>query len=358
MKEVVTISDDFKSYTLDSELPAERFADLIESVEVMRLEETSNSLLSYIHEIHKTTDQLLLTSGKESDLFVFDLNGDFVRKINRQGDGPEEYSDITDLWLENDTIAIYSRNQRKVMKYDLKGDFIMVDKLPNQAGHIYSYRNGYAMEMNYYPINDTSYYRFVVLNRQLEPVNKYFEIESLIPQGLSFSNNSVTPYKDGVLFHRIMNDTIYYLRDEKLSPLVHFDFGKDWYWKEEREVKGDFLAVISTLDDVWNATSLVGDQHIWISPTIGIGRTSTYFLIDRATGRIEQIDLRKSSNDKSIGFAKGWDNDKMIFTVQSEDVREVVSKLSNDQIKFRQGTTLEEIESSENPVLMWVKFKE
>jgi hypothetical protein len=40
------------------------------------------------------------------------------------------------------------------------------------------------------------------------------------------------------------------------------------------------------------------------------------------------------------------------------DISPFLSELKEDQITFRQGTTLEEIKSSENPVLMWVKFKD
>ncbi|MGB3151465.1 MAG: 6-bladed beta-propeller, partial [Maribacter sp.] len=77
----VSVSDDFVSYRLDSDQPQERFANLIESVEVVRLEETENSLLSYIYELKQTDDLFVFKSGRESDVFVFDMNGDFVRKI-------------------------------------------------------------------------------------------------------------------------------------------------------------------------------------------------------------------------------------------------------------------------------------
>jgi hypothetical protein len=359
VKEALTISDDFKSYTLDSELPAERFADLIELVEVMRLEETSNSLLSYIHDVQQTKDQFVFTSGRESNVFVFDLKGKFVRKINRKGEGPEEYLNITDLWLEGDTLAIYSRKQSSVKRYDLRGNFVKADKLPAIPGHINSYDNGYAMDMYFRPINDTSYYRYVTLDKDLKPTSMYVPVNNKITIGFFLSTNSVTPYKDGVTLHRMMSDTVYYLNEKRFNPLIHLDFGNDWYWKEIRDVTEEFLKNIQSMDKIWTADAKIGDYKIWVFTYSGFieGRMVPSFLIDRATGVVHKVDTRKADKSNNVAVAISWDDDRLLYSIQSADVADFLSELNEGQIKFRQGTTLEEIESSENPVLMWVKFK-
>ncbi|PIW03174.1 MAG: hypothetical protein COW40_16280 [Cytophagales bacterium CG17_big_fil_post_rev_8_21_14_2_50_40_13] len=360
VKEAVTVSDDFKSYRLDSELPAERFADLIESVEVMRLEETNNSLLSYVFDVHQTKDHFVFTSGKESDVFVFDLKGEFVRKINRKGDGPEEYSSITDLWLEGDTMAIYTRSQSTVKRYDLEGNFVKADKLPVIPGHINRYNNGYAMDMYFRPINDTSYYRYVTLDKDLKPNGMYVPVDNKITIGFFLSTNSVAPYKDGVTLHRMMSDTVYYLNDKGFNPLVHLDFGNDWYWKEIRDVTEDFLKNIQSTDKIWTATAKIGNHKIWVFTYTGSteGRMVPSFLIDRATGVVHNVDTRKADKSNNVAVAISWDDDHLLYSIQSADVADFLSELKEDQITFRQGTTIEEIESSENPVLMWVKFKQ
>jgi len=358
--EAVVVTDDFKSYRLDIDLPVERFADLIESVELVRMEETDNSLLSNIYDIHQSKDQLVFTSGKESDVFVFDLKGNFVRKINRKGEGPEEYLNIRNLWLEGDTLAIYSRNQSTVKRYDLRGNFIRSERLPVAPGHLYSYKGGYAMEMDYRPINDTSYYRYVTLDKDLKPSGMYLPVDNRMLMGLSLSASAVVPYKDGVTLHRMMSDTVYYLNDKGFAPLVHLEFGKDWYWDEGKDVTPDFVQVMQETEKVWTAVAHIGDERIWVF-TFNIsseGRIIPSFLIDRATGMVYNVDMRKADKSNSVAIALRWDNEEMIYTIQSPDVASFLSELSEDQIKFRPGTTLEEIESSENPVLMWVKFKE
>ena len=72
---------------------------------------------------------------------------------------------ISDLWMEGDTLVIYSRNQRTVMRYDLEGDFISLKGCQIERVLILRYNDGYAMEMNYYPLNDTSYFRYASLDK-------------------------------------------------------------------------------------------------------------------------------------------------------------------------------------------------
>ncbi|KYG78778.1 6-bladed beta-propeller [Roseivirga echinicomitans] len=358
--ESVVVTDDFKSYRLDIDLPVERFSDLIESVELVRMEETDNSLLSYIYAIDHTKGELVFTSGREDDVFVFDLKGNFVRKINRKGEGPEEYLDITDLWLEGDTLVIYSKNQLTVKRYKLDGDFIRSERLPLSPGHIYSYNGGYAMEMNYRLINDSLRFRYATLDKDLKPDGMYLTVDNRLSVGLALSTNAVVPYKDGVTLHRAMSDTVHYLSDKGFTPLLHLNFGNDWYWKESRDVTEQFVSEMGNTEKVWSADAKIGADRIWVLPYTGSveGRVSPNFFIDRGTGAVHNVDMRKADKSNSVAIALRWDNEQMIFTIQSPDVASFLSELNEDQIKYRQGTTLEEIESSENPVLMWVKFKE
>ena len=356
------VSDDFVSYNLDIDLPQQRFADLIESVEIVRLEETENSLLSYIRNLQKTENNLVFhTSGQESDVLVYDLNGSFLKKISKKGNGPEEYEDINDLWLENDTLIIYSRAKSEVIRYNLEGDFIRKDKLPQRVGHIYGYKDGYALEMNDYLIDDSSRYRYASLDKNFELSGLYLKVDDQMSEGMMwFSNNPIGPYKDGLTLFRMMSDTVYLLNENNFIPFVHFDFGSEWFWNEGRDLTGERNSEMQNTDKVWAAKAYFNNSRIWISPSSGYSQEKDppSFLIDRSTGIIDAVDMRKGDKSKGIAYAMTWDNDQLIFTVQSPDMGSFLSELSEDQIKFRQGTTLEEIESSENPVLMWVKFKD
>lgn len=48
----------------------------------------------------------------------------------------------------------------------------------------------------------------------------------------------------------------------------------------------------------------------------------------------------------------------MLIAINSLDLAQLLGELDSSQYAFNEGSTLEEIESSENPALMWVTFKD
>ena len=88
----------------------------------------------------ETTDEfvcqgIILDVGKEiilvrnqitdGDIFVFDRNGKGLRKINRRGQGPEEYTSISGITLDEDNGEMFVRDFAKgIIVYDLYGKFL------------------------------------------------------------------------------------------------------------------------------------------------------------------------------------------------------------------------------------------
>ena len=54
---------------------------------------------------------------------VWDNTGTFLYKIGHQGQGPGEYSKITDFDVANQNIYLLDSGQRKILEYNLNGDF-------------------------------------------------------------------------------------------------------------------------------------------------------------------------------------------------------------------------------------------
>lgn len=81
-------------------------------------------------------------------------------------------------------------------------------------------------------------------------------------------------------------------------------------------------------------------------------------LVDRNTGAYRHVDYRIQERDPASFVTIRWEGDRLFCSMSSAQVEDFIEQLGEDQWEMRTGTTLEEIESSENPVLMWVKFKE
>ncbi|WP_323757709.1 6-bladed beta-propeller [Roseivirga sp.] len=361
----VTDLDDFKSYHLDLDLPKENFIDMVESVELMQFEETDESLLSTIRKINRLDDGFVFHTDKKMGtdehmtIYFFDENGNFKNKINRQGQGPEEYGSIESLWIESGLVTVYSMPKSVIYRYTPEGDFVDSRKLPDQlrVGDIRPYKDGYVAEMNYLPINDTSYYKFAKLDKDLKLEKAFLKYDNApdeMPWFIAYS--TVIPYQDGVRLFRVFSDTIYAYTNDKLAPLVHFDFKENWFWADKPEPTSEVWQKVEAENKAWTIGMSIGQKYIYADALIGYSHWE-YFLIDRMTGKVKRMGMPKGKSVSEEFYYLGWEEDRLMFSVTTADVPNILSALDENQINYREGTTLEKIESSENPVLVWVKFK-
>ena len=121
-----SISDDIivvditKTPSSKKELILQDFMD----VEYVALE-TKDDFLNrgVVHDIGKKT--ILVTNQDDGDIFVYDRTGNALRKINRRGQGGEEYISCFNITLdeENEEMFINDISLQKIHVYDLYGNF-------------------------------------------------------------------------------------------------------------------------------------------------------------------------------------------------------------------------------------------
>ena len=110
-----------KSFSSIKELFLQDFMD----VEYIVLE-TKDDFINqgFVHDVGK---EILLVSNRsnDGDIFVYDRKGKALRKINRKGQGSEEYSNITGITLDDDNNEMYVNNHfaKNILVYDLFGNF-------------------------------------------------------------------------------------------------------------------------------------------------------------------------------------------------------------------------------------------
>jgi len=64
-------------------------------------------------------------AASDGNIFLFDRNGKALRKINRKGQGSEEYASLSKIVLDedNDELFVNSMHEKKIFVYDLEGNF-------------------------------------------------------------------------------------------------------------------------------------------------------------------------------------------------------------------------------------------
>ena len=97
------------------------------SVRFIPLETNDNILMREIVNVFQREEKLLAFHiGRVS---IFDLNGKYLYDIGSQGQGPTEYTGVSDVTIHNELIYIHeSRNRIKA--YDWEGNFVKKLVLP------------------------------------------------------------------------------------------------------------------------------------------------------------------------------------------------------------------------------------
>jgi hypothetical protein len=281
--------------------------------------------------------------------------GDFMHSFNHKGSGPDQYADVYDFWIEGDTIAIFSKASQHIKRFDFRGNFISSFKIPYYTYHIYPLKDGLLYDLNYGVIEDSLKYRAVVVNSKHKLEKAILPFSAFPKMHYSSNSPSIKPYGNGTTYLGVMSDSLYLVNDNQVRPLVHFDFGGKWHWTEEAKMNPKMYWA-SKGEKVDNINTYIGDGDIWLSATY-IMTDIQSFLINRPTGAVVSIDLRNQDDGWYTISPIKWEGDSFFGSIQSNDLSTLISELDQSRVRFRKGTTLEEIESSENPVLMWVKFK-
>lgn len=349
--------DQFTTYEIDIHSKPVSFFDLVEEVEIVRLEETPESLLSRVNQLRFTNDFMIFPGGK-GDVYIFNRDGSFVNKINNRGPGPDEYSFVSEYWID-EVINIYDAQGSRVQRYSLSGDYLGSQSLTYNGAFLYPMKEGgYVLDRNL-RVQDSLNFNVVLLDDSFEKVVALnpFQLDENRSAIYSYSN-SLSSYKDGLLYQKNMTDTVFLINGKSLKPLLTYDFGRDWVWNIE-EIASDRLAMRdATMEGthVWRTISQINPDYVFMNFKGG-SEFFKYVIIDRSKGESKVVDLRKSAEQDYALTPIRWDNGRLVFSLRSTDVGDFLGQLEGNHYKFRDGTTLEEIESSENPVLVWVKFK-
>ena len=102
------------------------YSDIFKSAKTIILETNKECLISHIFDI-QVYDSLLYVldaSNIINSLFVFDLDGNYVRKIGRAGNGPGEYHKLFNFTLDVENKIIFLLDDVFIHKYKFDGIYI------------------------------------------------------------------------------------------------------------------------------------------------------------------------------------------------------------------------------------------
>jgi len=103
--------------------------EIFKEILILPLETSDSCFIGKITKVKKTKDYIFIlakNSGENTgtDLLVFKTNGDFIRKVGRNGKGPGEYTNIQDFCVAEGNGGIFVLDLDKIIEYDIQGKFV------------------------------------------------------------------------------------------------------------------------------------------------------------------------------------------------------------------------------------------
>ncbi|MBR0041728.1 MAG: 6-bladed beta-propeller [Bacteroides sp.] len=109
-----------------SEKPMLHDTLFFKSAKLIPLETTTDCLIRKIDKIYVVDDKMIIFDDRLDAVYLFDTKGNFITRIGARGQGPKEYIQITDIYVdaEKKEILLLCDIPYKIMFFNLDGKFI------------------------------------------------------------------------------------------------------------------------------------------------------------------------------------------------------------------------------------------
>lgn len=237
-----------------------RSSDIITEHTYIKLETSDNSLLGSIDQIEILHDRIyILDNNKTNSIFIFSIQGKFIKKLEAKGNGPGEF--ISPLSFKVDPkgyIYVLDRVLNRLLKYQLNDlSFIEEIILPYPSPLSFSITNNNDLFIYYYPIRKNS----VLNKKQFVIADKTGTIIKTLYEGSSSGKilhgnpNNIYTYKKEIRVYPYFTNKIYKIKNDSISNCYNLFWGK-YAMPDERlfdkyENSGDIMNEIFTGEKDW-----------------------------------------------------------------------------------------------------------
>ncbi len=213
-------------------------SELADSLKYIKLETTEESLLSRVGEIVIKDKYLYVRDYDQQAIFLFDKKGKYITKLDKRGEGPEEYTHL-DKFLVDD-------NEEYIEILDFRGSKSRLLRFANISFELQEVNRFSVPTSNSWRKEKDSnifYFSTQQIDNSIDNQETNADIiavkdftsdttlfnKKIITSGSYFSPNteSLTTNEKGEIFASIMYcNTFFQLSNMKAHPILTLDFGK------------------------------------------------------------------------------------------------------------------------------------
>lgn len=337
-EELITIDANFntlKNSTLSD------FFDL----EIIKLERNEFSLIGKISKV-VIKDSLLYILDRDiaKKIFIFSLEGKFIKTIGVIGKGKGEYIRLKDICLFNEYLYLLAGPDKKIIQYDLGGNFISEIRLNKHGGYFLEFMSN----QNFLSMVQNTLLSVSFWNNKGKEIDSYempkYSFMRFIPE------KPLSKLNKEIFIHTTYNDTIYKVLDNcRLEPRYVFNYYDESFPTNRINNKEEFISEKKTMKYIHLIGFVNSDKYIFTafrkykSKNYGFydKEMSKYFYIPKA--HFQDIPLFNLVGE----FSKG-----IMFSTPAWVVN---NSLTGQEKKFQELT---QISNLDNPILFILRHKD
>ncbi|MFT7382217.1 MAG: hypothetical protein ACI9Z3_002111 [Roseivirga sp.] len=351
-------------------------SDFTETSSMLALETSEESIIAFIDKLDYYGERYFILSQQQNSIFIFGEEGQFLLKISKQGEGPEEYRRINDFTIDKERkqVIIYDRRNLSLLRFSFEGEFIEKSLVGLFAKDILSLPDSTILffeDEDDPSVNGEAGYKLIKRDFNGRILDKFIRVEERFKNDNAdhLTNNFFT-YEDKLSYMGRLNDTLFNISEVGLTPKYIFDIGEKF-----RQRKSD---IISIDREYLNPRFISGDLLLFPQGFMENEKAVivfyskdfqrvTFLFYFKDSGKYFETDL--AFNDLMggrISFAPplAATKDEFILAVYPQQIYETIryykqqgSSDSAKEIVNELEDLVSDILPEDNPIIMKVKFK-
>lgn len=333
-------------------------SDLFCGYQYVALETKDDNLISKINKIQidSDNDRIYVMDQERATVFVFDMHGKFINKIQRQGRAPEEYSSLEDFVIYKSDIYCLARSG-KINCYSEKGDFLCGYKLDNWYNNFVILND--SLMYLYSENSNNKNFNFILYDYKNDTYLKEFDP---FPKNQNFLFQK-TPFNqigDSLFITKPFDLTVYQLDENKMISWNSFSFNTpDKIPDNYKEMNTESLnldlrgkSLVKRLDNITKIKNTIWIAYEIFYPDLGYRSLISSYDLDTKVGKTfrsgDDIDPQIPYIFNPLSFYK----DQLITYFPAIAALDIAKRYSLDT--FKNDT----IQETDNPILFFNQLKE
>lgn len=363
------LHDSMEIIEINTQQESCNISSFIEKIEIVPLETTEHSLFHKMNKVifNNGMDICAILTG-EQDVFTFNGDGKYIANSKmRKGDGPEEYSMITDIRFSKDNNSIELLNPYGLIySYTATFDFLSRTKINTKI----PIRHIIQTDSTYFIMTHHSLWtgEEVTFYNQENDEYSYEKYKGTISAGNGINKDNFHQTPENIYF--VPHGINYYLYqvdniNKKIVPKIYLDFGDETIKEKglpgvgvgkKAKVEGNMIDLsneyiqrhtfLRKSNYIIPLIKLVNDKYVYIYMAKGNESLGSHYLYNREEGKGF---LTKDSKSTKFGYCNGINENVLFFICQPFELPYYIDfqLMSNSEIE-----KISAIKEDDNPIII------